>query len=762
MDESRLPQLLEQQRQLLHAAEARKGQRATNKASRQQLLMQAAQHDVSGSSCLTISSCFLMRISQAMPTQMYNIYTCQLNHAYPPSSTPVSELKPISISELRLETRHVGRALIVRTFSRPKLMSSVMSLIEDSKLDVDQIAVYNEDPKANFEHILPKDTVFAVKEPYYKKAANGGYLVRVDHPSDLVKLAPTHPMVPKELAPSLRELNIGALGLKEIGNAAFKKKDYLPALEAYSRALDVCGEDAESIKYDLYRNRAIVNTHLQRYEQASSDAMSALIPKANGGQKEDKDNVKALYRAGHALYCCEQFSEAESAFQQLLSISSTDPNGMAQLAKTKARLEEAIAGKYNFAAMGKSVDLGHQRLDHATFTANVVVRPSGKKGRGLFATKEIKSGELILVEKAFAVAFESEIGTKTYIILNLNTNTGRIGPHAILFLTLVQKMLRNPSQARQVLQLFDGGYAPKCIAPIVDGVAVIDTFQVAAMMEHNAFGCPNTRSTDGMRMKESGKQSISVGIWPAASYMNHACDPNSRRAFFGDMMIIRATKDIAKDQEISIAYCNAQYDNVETQKNFLKTWKFRCDCRICTAESQTSSSDRKERQGLVKEFTTFCESYSQTARHLSDKAEIAKAEELYAKLDATYDKIAFTNVPRLPLAHLGVWLCDLYSLDKAIHKVLPMAQATLKNLGYEVTVQHASKPLHIDCSNCSSDGAEIDAAMYAAHSSFDLGNVELGKQYEAFAKARYYTYNGEMRGFEEKFGKVNDSPIAAN
>jgi hypothetical protein len=115
------------------------------------------------------------------------------------------------------------------------------------------------------------------------------------------------------------------------------------------------------------------------------------------------------------------------------------------LAQTQARLKEASTGEYDFAAISNSVSHVHKRLNHASFTANVVIRTSGKKGRGLFATKGIKAGELILVEKAFLIAFESYVGPEKHVVLNLDTNTRRIGAHAVLFNRLVQKLLHNPT-----------------------------------------------------------------------------------------------------------------------------------------------------------------------------------------------------------------------------------------------------------------------------------------------------------------------------
>jgi hypothetical protein len=49
------------------------------------------------------------------------------------------------------------------------------------------------------------------------------------------------------------------------------------------------------------------------------------------------------------------------------------------------------------------------RPDHASFTRKTEVQDTGKHGRGLFAAKDIKTGELVLCEKASEVVFNHEV-----------------------------------------------------------------------------------------------------------------------------------------------------------------------------------------------------------------------------------------------------------------------------------------------------------------------------------------------------------------
>lgn len=389
-----------------------------------------------------------------------------------------------------------------------------MNAIEDQNLEVDQLAVYNRNQNSSPTTVLPKGAVFAIKEPYYKAAATGGYIVCVDHPSDIFQVDSAHALIPLTLAPRLVEVNEDGSKFKTAGNAAYKQQNYSKAVEAYTRGIAVCSDQDKMLRHDLRRNRSIANFYLGRYEAAAKDALRALYPEKDVDEKQLKDNVKALYRAGRAFYHLQDFSKAECRLQHLLELQPDDKDGQEQLQKTKARLEEAATGNYDFASMRNSISPQHKRLSHASFTANVEVRSVGQRGKGLFATKDLKAGDVILVEKAFCIAFESETDNVTHMIMNLNTNTIRTGPHAMLYYSLVRKLSDNPNQAKRFLQLHDGGYTPKCTAQTVDGVTAIDTFQVAAITEHNCFGCANTSTADEIGAKSSSdKMSGSVGLW---------------------------------------------------------------------------------------------------------------------------------------------------------------------------------------------------------------------------------------------------------
>jgi hypothetical protein len=104
-------------------------------------------------------------------------------------------------------------------------------------------------------------------------------------------------------------------------------------------------------------------------------------------------------------------------------------------------------------------------------------------------------------------------------------------------------------------------------------------------MSLNVFGCPvttlksHTEVTSDNFSKENANFH-SCGIWVKASYINHSCLGNVRRSFIGDMMIVRAAKDLDVGTELMFPYEAPEgiYTS-ETERKF-KNWGFVCTCAL--------------------------------------------------------------------------------------------------------------------------------------------------------------------------------------
>lgn len=178
-----------------------------------------------------------------------------------------------------------------------------------------------------------------------------------------------------------------------------------------------------------------MNLHLQRYKTAHTDALAALIPNANTAQDKEL-NSKAYLRAGRAQYGLAHYRNAADLFQLGIEFSddcSSKEDCKTEHLRTAERLKEEERGVYNFASMAAAAKKQMlTRLDHACFVRRTRVAASSASGRGLFAAADIKTGEVVMVEKAFAAAYASDNAGELQMSINVNTNRTCVGTYATL------------------------------------------------------------------------------------------------------------------------------------------------------------------------------------------------------------------------------------------------------------------------------------------------------------------------------------------
>lgn len=69
---------------------------------------------------------------------------------------------------------------------------------------------------------------------------------------------------------------------------------------------------------------------------------------------------------------------------------------------------------------------------------------------------------------------------------------------------------------------------------------------------------------------------------PGATLINHSCDPNAHHLSEGPELVIRSSRKIAKNEEITISYIDSTQSFEERQKALSTTYAFDCQCRKCT------------------------------------------------------------------------------------------------------------------------------------------------------------------------------------
>lgn len=671
--------------------------------------------------------------------------------AYAPCTLPLSSLVPIHLRDLTLETQHRGRVLIVRAFCEPNLMVSIQNAVEDELGDVDRLAIYNLLPTTEANDVLPQGAIVAVKEPYYKLTADGGPFVRVDHPTDFVLLKPGNSIIPHAFDNYIKQIGQSATRLKEEGNSKFQRSEFQAAAEIYSDALDACSLDGDDdgLRRDLCRNRAAANLRLGRYELAIKDAMASMASAEEILEASKSLNIKALYRAGKAAYEMQDFAQAKQHFGQILELDEGNKEARVDLSRTEKRLSERENGDYDFSMMAKSATAQHYLLDHASFIKRVKVATAGSRGRGLFATETLKAGDIIFVEKAFYIAHRD--GRDISVLINVSTDRVSLGTQSLRLQGSIDKMIWNPTLANKYLDLFDGGkFGNEKEFKVVDGKVAVDTFRVQSIAELNGFGCPRVKSRDKWKLKtETSELDQSTGIWLQASYSNHSCIPNATRAFIGDMMIVRATRDIPVGGEILMAYANSDKPFDERQKRFKNGYGFKCDCDLCHAEAKVPKITIGKRARLYKEIISFLTENRINDRneHTFSAAKKARAKKLLGEIRDTYPKTYYEHLPRLDCLDIGLWV--LQTGPENPQKLLAMCLDVLRDSGYFVNIK--GRDVTINRNSAIQYEPVIHAAIYASQCFMAVGNEGAASMLETLAKEVYTAVSGADEGFEREF-----------
>ena len=85
-------------------------------------------------------------------------------------------------------------------------------------------------------------------------------------------------------------------------------------------------------------------------------------------------------------------------------------------------------------------------------------------------------------------------------------------------------------------------------------------------------------------------QSVGIGLYLAASVLDHSCDPNSSVIFDGKNLVLRSIKDVTHFDQIRISYTNL-IDTAEMRKEKLaQQYYFTCKCKKCDDDQEEEKS----------------------------------------------------------------------------------------------------------------------------------------------------------------------------
>ncbi|KAL2037082.1 hypothetical protein N7G274_010209 [Stereocaulon virgatum] len=454
-----------------------------------------------------------------------------------------------------------------------------------------------------------------------------------------------------------------------------------------------------------------------------------------------EENERVWWLTAKALYGLRRWRECAACLEKIGGLYAETGERREVLERCRVRVREE-EGEYDWGGMIEGVRAGDGKgdLDCADYVGGIEVRPCAVEGhgRGLFTTRDVEAGELLLCEKAFGAAFakDEEEGEG-------DEETMRV--RAELAMGVFVKLVRNPSLREGFGELFAGDEVDE--QRDLKGEVVVDDTFVQSRINYNAFAFPLLTSTSHQQIL-SHPAGISTdannrGIWLRASFINHSCYPLVRRSFIGDMMNFRAQADIPKDTELKFGYISCLED-VETRTEMLAKYGFRCECQVCIAERATSPEKFKRRKEITKMIIELFEKSKAVGLHTY--------LDLLGQIGETYI-VSPTIEPRhavvVPIINI-ITGCQ----SSALHlQVIQLVQLLLINLGFEFRVTQ-------DNFRVLRWGYLIDELVMALADLRDayaaLAQTELSRDAESVAKKCYLIMCGEELSWEAAYGAQSE------
>lgn len=614
-----------------------------------------------------------------------------------PCTQSLDALQAVDLSDLELASHNRGRSIAVYTVG-PLLQreTRMTGAVVDRAGNVAFLELTCVDTDFAMAMLHDKASL-VIKEPFATAGRDVAWCVRVDHPTDLVKLGLQGPCTSDTTE------------WKELGNRSFKKRELGAAATAYENGLRLETKD-QALIHDLHRNLAQTYLSLGFWDLAKLHAGQALDwPSSSIGlttriaelnisssatslqNRATTGQVKALYRSACAAYCLHDFTSAKEDLQQLLKLAPEDEHARQKLLKVYKRLSEQEAGSYDFDEILSSVSPQKPDVDAANFTRLTQVSPSAGRGNGLFAADDFRVGDLVLCEKAFAADFcldPSQEPMRTY-----DTSRELFGAvPAALWIKAAQKAIKNPSLAPLLLNL-GGNHAGLGQQELFSGHSrIVDVFQVHDIITRNSFGVPTpcaSARTDqwGVYTSQSGADGSTnlaprnSAIFCHAAFINHSCLPNVEKRSIGDLIIIRATRPIRKGEELFLDYAPGEFPDARSRKQgFERTWQFSCDCKLCEAESKQPDEVLDQRVSLTGEANALSEELSRNLPQLTHRhPALARLEQLAEQLSVEYDK---SELPK-SLAYTYTTLALLYGARKDFTRHVKALGQGFESLGWQ-------------------------------------------------------------------------------
>ncbi len=476
-------------------------------------------------------------------------------------------LTEIYLKDLFINKIHYGFYIQLKTID----ISGIHMLVQDNNNETENLIMFDMiNHNNNNDPTIPIGTKFIVKEPHLQLFnLENEFWIRIDSPSNL--LIKSYPEEEEE-----KELIID--------------EDCCQLNKAYRLNTQII-EKSNKTNFKAYLNRCQINLKLEKYYSAYQDGLKAI--------DLDKNNEMAHFYLAKSAYMIKKYEEALKSFEICLKLSNEN-NSQAkyEIELTKERLNESKNGVYNFQKLYEQFfSKDNLYMDIADFkSSKIKVTDIENKCKGVIAVDFIPKNTLLVVNKAVTASLHNKIDyiCKSFNFYDLHDNVYSTRNECENIGNLVYKMQDNPELAAHIYSLYAGPNFDRnkmLDHPLIDikrieSIYTFNSFQIKNSYEalelvelekeietfkseneldeqndydfkNLEFGLVNFDSELYENFKclqikydNLDKQS---GLWYYSAFFNHSCLSNCTVRTIGDVQIFCASKDIQKNEEITIS-----------------------------------------------------------------------------------------------------------------------------------------------------------------------------------------------------------------
>jgi tetratricopeptide (TPR) repeat protein len=472
--------------------------------------------------------------------------------------------------------------------------------------------------------------MFVIKEPCMRPSDKSKLQVlTVESPTDLIVLHEMHEIL--QGTPWYKSSSLSFDQWKTRGNELFSREDYPAALQAYDLALRLRPTDSV-----VLLNRSATLLKLGQFYRARKSVRAALADHNSEVNRTERLKVKALFRLGEAAYGLREWENAMTIFSKLKKDYPPGSLCDEQLSRCRLRLRESRDGIYDMKALAPTYGQ-YCHNDVADFMGSVAVADIDGKGKGIIATGNITRGTLLLASQAFSMSASDKAG-----------RVDSHGPRLFLIMSVLQRFHNFPDQTSEFYQLDCGPFSR---APLPDGIADVSRIQricsINQVIIENELDLTESNSTD--------TEMLPCGLWMMPSFINHSCEPNAIRLFFGNLMMVRALKDIRQGEEILVDYVPRSGD-IRERRRVLLSFNFKCRCAWCLEDAATLPNLKARREQIYP-----------VALEDMKRANSGQTEQYVRQIEVTYPPDArFREFMMVPLFSLASTLVREGNLPQSI------------------------------------------------------------------------------------------------